>query len=154
MMTPAYFLMGIGLASNPHAQFFWGWIGLCTTLALHIVDEACTGFLSVYNPTVMVLRQRRPWLPLPVYTFGVWLAGLLAANAVLFGLSYFALRGFGWMRPLGFIFAAILLANSLVHFGATIRGRSVESVHFPRPMPGTYSSPLMLLASIYMLCVL
>jgi len=154
MVTPAYLLMGIGLASNPHAQFFWAWIALCIALALHIFDEAITGFLSVYNPTVLALRQRRPWLPLPVYTFGAWLAGLVAVNTALFGLSYFVLRGFGWMRPLGYIFAVIMLANSFVHFGATVRGRSVESVHFRRPMPGTYSSPLMLLASLYLLWVL
>ena len=153
-MTPLCILMRTGLASTPPSQFFWGWIALCTALAVHIFDEACTGFLSVYNPTVMALRQRRPWLPLPVYTFGAWLAGLVAGNAMLFGLSYFALRGFVWMRPLGFIFAAILLINGLVHIGATVRGRTVESVHFRRPISGTYSSPLMLLASIYMLYVL
>ena len=138
----------------PHAHFFWAWILLCLALALHVVDEACTGFLSVYNPTVMALRERRPWFPMPIFTFGVWLAGLVAAIVLVFALSIFVWQGARWMRPLGFVFAVILLANSLVHMVGTIRGRTVNSVPFRRPMPGFYSSPFMLLASLYMLWAL
>ena len=39
------------------------------------MDEALTGFLSVYNPTVIEIKGRLPWLPLPVYSFEVWLGG-------------------------------------------------------------------------------
>jgi hypothetical protein len=143
-----------GLASNPRAQFFLAWIALCLALALHVVDEASTGFLSVYNPTVMALRAKRPWLPFPVFTFGVWLAGLMAATVLLLCLSVFVLHGARWMRPLGFIFAVIMLANGLGHIVGTIFGRTVASIRFPRPMPGFYSSPFLLAASLYMLCEL
>ena len=34
---------------------------------------------------------------------------------------------------------------------ATIFGRTVASVHFPRPMPGFYSSSLLLAGSLYLL---
>jgi hypothetical protein len=153
-MTPQHILMAIGLATVPHAQLFWAWIALCLALALHIADEASTGFLSVYNPTVMVLREKRPWLPFPVFTFGVWLAGLVGANVLLLCLSVFVLRGARWMRPLGYVFAVIMLANGLGHIVGTIFGRTVASIRFPRPMPGFYSSPFLLLASAYLLCEL
>ena len=33
------------------------WVLVCLALAAHVTDEAFTGFLSVYNPTVLALRQ-------------------------------------------------------------------------------------------------
>jgi hypothetical protein len=154
MITPQHILMVIRLGALPHAQLFWAWIGLCLALALHVADEASTGFLSVYNPTVLALRKNRPWLPFPVFTFGIWLAGLVAANVLLLCLSVFVLRGAPWMRPLGYLFAVIMLANGVGHILGTIFGRTVASIRFPRPMPGFYSSPFVLLASIYLLCEL
>ncbi|MGD1101043.1 MAG: hypothetical protein ABSA59_03165 [Terriglobia bacterium] len=154
MMTPQHILMVIRLASNPHAQLFWAWIALCLALALHVADEASTGFLSVYNPTVMALRKSRPWLPFPVFTFKVWLAGLVIAVVLLLCLSVFVWRGARWMRPIGYGFAVIMLANGLGHILGTIFGRTVASIRFPRPMPGFYSSPFLLLASAYLLCEL
>jgi len=32
------------------------WFALCVAFAVHILDEASTGFLAVYNPTVTILR--------------------------------------------------------------------------------------------------
>jgi hypothetical protein len=154
MMLLQHIPLAITLASVPHGQLFWAWIALCLVLALHVIDEAATGFLSVYNPTVMVLRQRRPWFPMPVFTFGVWLAGLVAAVVLLLCLSVFVLRGDRWMRPIGYVFAVIMLGNGLAHIAGTILGRTVASVRFSRPMPGFYSSPLMILASLYLLCEL
>jgi hypothetical protein len=143
--------MAIGLAAGPHARLFWAWIALCLALALHVVDEASTGFLSVYNPSVRALRQKRPWLPFPVFTFRVWLAGLVLAVALLLCLSVFVLHGARWMRPIGYVFALLMLANGLGHIVGTVMGRTVGSIHFRRPMPGFYSSPFLLLASLYLL---
>ena len=154
MTSPLHLLMVVGLAAIPNAQLFWAWIALCLALALHVVDEASTGFLSVYNPTVVALRKSRPWLPFPVFTFGVWLAGLVAANVLLLCLSIFVLRGAHWMRPIEFAFAFIMLANGLGHILGTVSGRTIASIRFPRPMPGFFSSPLLLLASLYLLCEL
>jgi hypothetical protein len=154
MMNPSHFLTISGLASHPNAQLFWAWISLCLALALHVADEALTGFLSVYNPTVMALRQRRHWLHLPIYTFRAWLTGLVVVNVLLLCLSVFVLRGARWMRPICYGFAFIMLANSVVHILGTIRGRTIASIRFPRPMPGFYSSPIVLLASVYLLCEL
>jgi hypothetical protein len=127
------------------------WLALCAAFALHIVDEALTGFLAVYNPTVVSVRQRWPWFPMPVFEYREWLIGLIAACAILTCLAPFAFRGVRWLRPLAWIFAGIMLLNGLGHTLATILGHTVESVTFPRPAPGFYSSPLLLVASIWMM---
>lgn len=127
------------------------WVALCLALALHIADEALTGFLSVYNPTVMAMRERVAWFPMPVFEFGEWLAGLIVGNLLLLSLSVFAFRGSRWLRPLAYVFAVIMLLNGLGHTAGTIAGRTVSSVHFARPMPGFYSSLALLAASVYLL---
>jgi hypothetical protein len=55
------------------------------------------------------------------------------------------------MRPIAYVFAILMLVNGLGHTLGTIFGRTVESVRFPRPMPGFYSSPFLLVASVYLL---
>ena len=55
------------------------------------------------------------------------------------------------MRPIGYGFAFVMFVNGLGHILGTILGRTVASIRFPRPMPGFYSSPLLLLASVYLL---
>jgi hypothetical protein len=47
--------------------------------------------------------------------------------------------------------ALLMIANGLMHIAGTMLGHSVASVHFARPMPGFYSSPLLLGASVYLL---
>ena len=48
------------------------WLGLVVALALHVIDEASTGFLDVYNPTVRALHERLGWFPMPEFRFDVW----------------------------------------------------------------------------------
>lgn len=139
------------LLANRDSKLAWAWILLCLALAAHITDEAATGFLSVYNPTVMAIRERVPWLPLPIFRFDAWLGGLIVADLLLFSLSVFLFRGAKWMRPICWAFAVIMLMNGIGHTLGTIFGRTVASVTFPRPMPGFYSSPLSLAASLYLM---
>jgi len=127
------------------------WVALCLSLVLHVVDEASTGFLSVYNPTVTALRERFPWFPMREFQCGDWLTGLVVANLILLALTPFAFRGAQWLRPLAYVFAIVMVLNGMGHTLGTIFGRTVASVHFARPMPGFYSSPVLLAASIYML---
>ena len=49
-MKPAAALSAPGFGS--------AWFALCVAFALHIIDEASSGFLAVYNPTVTILRGR------------------------------------------------------------------------------------------------
>src|SRR5260370_403177 len=79
-----------------------------------------------------------------------WLIGLIIANLVLLLLTPFAFRNAQWLRPLAYFYAAVHLLNGTGHTVATVFGRTVASVHFPRPAPGFYSSPLLLAGSIFL----
>jgi hypothetical protein len=138
-------------SATQSTRFGVAWVALCLALAAHVADEALTNFLSVYNPTVFALRERFPWFPLPVFRFEVWLTGLIALNLVLLSLSPFAFRRARWMRPLAYLFAAVMIGNGLGHTAGTVFGRTVASVRFERPIPGFYSSPILLLAAIFLL---
>lgn len=127
------------------------WVALCLAMAVHVTDEALTGFLSVYNPTVLAMRERLGYWPMPTFEFRGWLTGLIMAVVVLLALSPFVFAGSRWIRPLFYFFAVIMLVNGLGHTAGTIAGRTFSSIRFPRPMPGFYSSPLLLVASIYAL---
>lgn len=54
---------------NNARSFAVPWLALTVAFALHIFDEATTGFLDVYNPTVTILRQRWSWFPMPTFQF-------------------------------------------------------------------------------------
>ncbi|MBI3401061.1 MAG: hypothetical protein HY048_06545 [Acidobacteria bacterium] len=125
------------------------------TLALHVTDEALTGFLSVYNPTVLALRARLGFWPMPTFEFREWLTGLILGILLLAALSPFAFRNVRWIRPI-FYFCAVVagVLNALGHTMATIFGHTVSIVRFPRPAPGFYSSPLLLIVSVYALAQL
>jgi hypothetical protein len=127
------------------------WIALCLALAIHVSDEAATGFLDVYNPSVRALHSRWPWLPLPVFTFGEWITGLTAAIVLLLSLTVFVGRGARWARAFAYLFAALMMANAAGHTLGTVFGRTVGGIEFARPMPGFYSSPVLLIAAVYLL---
>jgi hypothetical protein len=129
-------------------SFGWAWVTLCGALGLHIADEASTGFLSVYNTTVIELRRTFPFIIAPTFGFREWLAGLITLNAALFSLSPLAFRGNTAVRRLAYPFVGIMLLNGLAHLAGTIAGRTVSTVRFKRPMPGFWSSPVMITASI------
>jgi hypothetical protein len=143
-MTPAR-------ASAGPRNFGLAWLLLCLALCAHVTDETLTGFLAVYNPTVLAMRARYAWYPMPTFGFREWLIGLLLACLVLLLLTPFAFRNAHWLRPFAYFFAFIMLLNGTGHTLATILGHTVSSVHFPRPAPGFYSSPLLFAASIYLL---
>ena len=119
------------------------WLALCGALAIHVVDEALTDFLSVYNPAVRAIRARFPFLPLPTFTFPVWLGGLITVTIVLFALSPAAFRGEPVMRPAAYVFGAVMAGNGVLHL--------VGSAYMRKAMPGVYSAPVILAAAIYLL---
>jgi hypothetical protein len=127
------------------------WFALCVAFALHIFDEATTGFLAVYNPTVTILRQRWAWFPMPTFEFRGWLAMLILGCGVLFCLTPLAARGMPGLRPLAWIYAAIMFLNGMGHTLFSILGHTVASVTFPRPAPGFYSSPFLFAASLWLM---
>ena len=131
-------------------NFGLAWILLCLAFCSHVADEALTGFLNVYNPTVIAMRDRLSWFPMPTFEYREWLVGLIVANLILLALTPFAYRNARGLRPLAYFYAGVMLLNGLGHTVFTVLGRTVASVQFPRPAPGFYSSPLLLITSIYL----
>ncbi len=121
----------------------WAWVGLALSLGVHVADEALTDFLSVYNPAVEAIRQRVPWIPLPTFTFPIWLAGLVLLVSVLLLFSTSAFRGARWMVWLAYPLGVIMVLNGAGHLAG--------SIYEGRPMPGVYSSPLLLAAAAFLL---
>ena len=68
---------------------------LCSTCT----DEVLMDFLSVWNPAVMKLKDTIPFLPLPTFSFEVWITGLILANIILFSLSPLAFGGIRFYGP-------------------------------------------------------
>ena len=119
------------------------WMALCGALAVHVADEALTDFLSLYNPTVLAIRDRYPFLPLTTFTFETWLSLLIFAIVVLTCVSYFVWKGRWAMRPISYAFAGFMLLNGLLHIAG--------SFYMGTFMPGVYSSPLLIAASILLI---
>jgi len=136
----------------PSRRLGLAWIFIWCALALHVADESIYGFLSTYNPTVTALREKLGYWPLPTFTFEEFLIDLTIGILILAALTPFAFRNSPWMRPVIYLSAVVLcIANACGHTLATILGRTVNTVHFPRPAPGFISSPMLLFAGIYAL---
>lgn len=80
---------------------------------------------------------------MPTFRFDDWLRGLIFAVAALLALSTFAFRGERWMVPFAYFFGFMMFMNGM--------GHSLSSLYLRRWMPGVYSSPLPLAASVYLL---
>ena len=124
---------------------YWraAWVGLAVALALHVTDEALTGFLPVYNRIVEGIRANYSWVPLPTFTFPVWLAGLVLGIVLLFAFTPAVSRGARWIRVVSLVLSIVMIGNALGHLGA--------SLYWGRVAPGAYSSPVLLLAAIFLL---
>jgi hypothetical protein len=129
---------------TPNRRFGMAWVTFALAVAVHVTDEAMHDFLSTYNSNARAIRARLPFLPLPTFSFRIWLALLIAGIFLLLCLSPLAFRGDSWLRtvsrPLGVLVGVL---NATLHIG--------RSVYFHRWMPGVYSSPLLLLAAMYLL---
>lgn len=123
--------------------FGYAWLALAAALALHVADEALTDFLAVYNPTVRRIRARLPWLPLPTFSFRVWIVGLAAGIALMFSLGPLAFRGTRWIVLAALPLSVVMVGNGLGHVGS--------SLYLRRIMPGVYSSPVLIAASSFVL---
>ncbi len=119
------------------------WLLLTIVFAIHVVDEAVNDFLEVYNPAVMNIRDNIPFLPIPTFSFEMWLAGLVLAILILFALLPFALRNSGWIIKFSYFYSIIMIINGIIHI--------TVSIVLGYLMPGIISSPFLLITSIYLL---
>jgi hypothetical protein len=121
------------------------WLLLCLVLAVHVAEEALTGFLPVYNLAAQAIRGLFPFLPLPTLSVTVWLSAMIGLVTALTALSPLAFRGLAVMRVATVGLSLIALGNVTGHVGGSIFAGS--------PMPGVYSTPLLAAAGIYGLTV-
>lgn len=133
----------ISRRSRLRRQHWLAWMALCAALAVHITDEALTRFLDLYNPTVLELREKYPLIPLPTFTFEIWLSLLVFAVVSLTATSYFVWKGRWATRPISHVFAVFMLTNGLLHLAVSLYMRAFVS--------GVYSSPLLIAASIVLI---
>ena len=121
----------------------FAWVALTLALGVHVADEAAHDFLSVYNPAVRAIREIVPWLPLPTFSFGIWIRGLVIAIAILAALTPVAFRGRRWIVLAAHPYAVLMFVNGLQHIGFSVYKRAL--------MPGVWSSPLLLGAGLWLL---
>ena len=138
-------------SSQTASGFGRPWFALTVAFALHVLDEATTGFLAVYNPTVIAMRGRLRFFPMPTFGFREWLVGLIAGVVLCFALTPVAARGAQWLRPLAWFYALIHFFNAMGHTAVTVLGHTVPSVTFSRPAPGFYSSPFLFVGSVWLM---
>jgi hypothetical protein len=119
------------------------WATLCGAFALHVIDEAANNFLAWYNANALAIRARLPWLPIPVFTFRVWITGLAIAVLALTALTPLVRRGRRWLLPLAYVYGVVHTANAIGHISVSIAGRWFA--------PGVYSSPVLLAAALWLL---
>lgn len=128
--------------SPPRSGFGPAWVALALALAVHVADEAANDFLAVYNPTVIALRERIGFFPMPVFTFEVWITGLILGVVLLLVLSPLAYRSSKGLGIFAYLFTVLMLLNGMGHIAGSIYMRDW--------MPGVYSSPLLLAASAWL----
>ncbi len=119
------------------------WAALCAAFALHVIDEAANNFLTWYNPNALAIRARAPWLPIPVFTFRVWITSLAIAVLALAALTPLVLRGRRWLVPLAYAYAIIHAVNAISHIVVSVTGRWFA--------PGVYSSPVLFASALWLL---
>jgi EamA domain-containing membrane protein RarD len=119
------------------------WIALCAATAIHVADEAFTGFLAIYNPAVQEIRQQYPLLPLPTFTFEVWITLVTVGVIAMFALSIFVWQARRWTRLASYAFAGFMLLNGVLHIAVSVFAWKLVS--------GVYSSPLLIVVSLVLI---
>jgi len=117
------------------------WLLLVTALALHVFDEATTGFLPLYNEVVSGLCERLGFFPMPNFTFPQWIGGLVTLICVCYLATPVVARGGRVIRTLTTAFGILMVVNALGHL--------LGSLFLGRLLPGFWSSPFLLPAAVW-----
>jgi hypothetical protein len=134
------------VSSLPMAGHAFGtaWVLFAVSFATHFTDEAIHGFLPEYNSRVRMIRNKLPLLPIPTFSFASWLALLITGFVFLLCLSPLAFHNSPWLHLAARPIAVVLgIFNAGLHL--------VGSIWYRRRVPGFYSAPLLLIASLYLL---
>lgn len=123
-------------------SFGHAWVALAAALALHVTDEAAHNFLAIYNPAVRAIRARLPFLPVPTFTFPVWLGGLIAGVCLLLLLAPLAYRGSRRLAMAAIPLGVLMVLNGCGHLAASVYTRTLVA--------GVWSSPALIAVSIWL----
>jgi len=116
------------------------WGIMTAAIALHVLDEAVSGFLDFYNPLVTGIRESFPLFPMPTFTFAAWSASVAIGIGVLALLTPLAGQRARWLRVGAFFLSVLMILDAV--------GRLAGSLYLAALVPGTFSSPLLLLAAL------
>ena len=119
------------------------WLAMVMSVALHVTDEALTGFLPFYNAQVLALRTRLGFFPAPTFTFPIWITGLTLAVLIGLALTRVVARGGRMIRIVCGVFSLLMVGNACGHM--------LGSVYFGRLLPGFWSSPVLITTSLWMM---
>jgi hypothetical protein len=126
------------------SRFGWAWLFFALTLAIHVADEALHDFLSIYNPNALAIRARFPLIPIPTFTLKSFIITLGTAILFLLCLAPLAFRDSPKLRKIAVPLSIVAgIGNGLLHL--------LSSLYFSRWMPGSFSSPLLLLSGSFLL---
>ena len=118
------------------------WLLMVSAVGIHVIDEALTGFLPLYNAQVLALRARLGVFPAPTFTFSVWITGLALAVAIGLALTRAVARGGTGIRVVCGILAGLMIANACAHL--------LGSLYVGRQLPGFWSAPWLMVTSVWM----
>ncbi len=117
------------------------WLLLVTSIGLHVLDEAIGGFLPFWNQFVLNMRDRLGFFPAPTFSFVVWLGGLVGAIIIGYCMTLFVARGGKVIQTITLVFGILMVVNAFGHV--------LGSFYFGEVIAGIWSSPLLLLAAIF-----
>lgn len=117
------------------------WVLMITAVLVHVLDETVSGFLPFYNNLVFDLKNDLGFFPMPTFSFGIWLGGLIIVIIVCFSLTPIVRRGGRLIRTLTTLLGILMVLNALGHI--------IGSIYLGRLLPGFWSSPFLLLTAVY-----
>lgn len=130
--------MNHSLLKNKNAA---AWVLMISAVAIHVFDETVTDFLPFYNELALNLRGGVGFFPLPTFSFGAWLGGLIAAIIICFSLTPIVNRGGKFIRVFTIVLGVIMVGNALGHM--------LGSIYYGRLLPGFWSSPFLLVTAVF-----
>lgn len=122
------------------------WLFLIVSLILHVIDEALNNFLDFYNPLVLKIKEHISFIPLPTFTFRIWISGLSIGVVLLLLMTPFIYDRNRFFIPVAKIFSILMILNGLAHI--------IGSIYYDRILPGLFSSPILIIFSAYFILVL
>ena len=119
------------------------WLLMVISIALHVLDEALTGFLPFFNERTVIISEWLGFLRIPSVDFVTWLTALIIGIVILFSLTFVVKRGGRAIRIFATALGILMIVNALLHI--------VGSIYQGYLLPGFFSSPVLLVTAGYVL---